>query len=117
MLEKCEKEIPSYNVPHDFQSGSIDMARAYADIGNTEKAREVVDALWKNSDQSVTFYNSLPANLFPTCISSSQFHMFYVMRHLIDIASAFDMDLAEQYDSQLAEHLDTYIRKGGTLPQ
>ena len=117
VLEKCEKEIPSYNVPHDFQSGSIDMARAYADIGNTEKAREVVAALWKNSDQSMTFYNSLPANLFPTCISSSQFHMFYVMRHLIDIASSFDMDLAEQYDSKLAEHLDTYIRRGGSLPQ
>ncbi len=117
VLEKCDKEIPSYNVPHDFQSGSIDMARCYAKLGNTKKAKEVLEALWKNSDQSMTFYNSLPPYLFPSCTSSSQFHMFYVMRHLIDIASSCDMNLAEQYDQKLGEHIDTYLSKGGPLPQ
>ena len=117
VLEKCDKEIPAYNVPHDYQSGSIDMARCYAKLGNTEKAKEVLEALWKNSDQSMTFYNSLPDYLFPSCTSNSQFHMFYVMRHLIDIASSCDMRLAEQYDQKLGEHIDTYISKGGPLPQ
>ena len=117
VLEKCDKEIPSYNVPHDFQSGSIDMARAYAQIGNAEKAMEIVKALWTTSDQSMTFYNTLDASLFHSCISNCQLQMFYIMRHLIDIASQCDMTVAEQYDSQLAQHLDTYIRRGGPLPQ
>lgn len=117
VLEKCEKEIPAYSVPHDYGSGSIEMARAYALIGNTEKALEVSAALWKNSDQSMTFYNSLSNRLFPSCVRNCQVQMFYVMRHLIDIASMCDIDVAKQYDSKLAEHLDKYIRRGGPLPQ
>ena len=117
VLEKCEKEIPAFNVPHDFQSGSIDMARAYAQIGNTEKAKEVLTALWKNSDQSMTFYNSLDSQLFHSCVRNSQFHMFYVMRYLINIASQFDMELAEKYDRGLANHLNVYIKRGGPLPE
>ncbi|MDE6688947.1 MAG: hypothetical protein K2J86_03555, partial [Prevotella sp.] len=117
VLEKCEKEIPAYSVPHDYGSGSIDLARAYALIGNTEKALEVTAALWKSSDQSMTFYNSLSNRLFPGCVRNCQVQMFYIMRHLIDIASMCDIDVAKQYDSKLAEHLDKYIRRGGPLPQ
>ena len=117
VLERCEKEIPAFNVPHDFQSGSIDMARAYAEIGNVEKAKELMAALWKNADQSMTFYNSLSKQLFPSCTRNCQFQMFYVMRHLINIASMCDMDLAQQYDQRLAQHLDTYIKRGGPLPE
>ena len=117
VLEKCDKEIPAYNVPHDFQSSSIDMALAYVEVGNTKKAREIMDALWKNSDQSMTFYNSLDRSQFRACIRNCQFHLYYVMSNLYYIAAQFDMDLAEQYAQQQRRQELIYLKKGGPRPE
>ena len=51
VLDKCEKELPSYNIPHDYQSGSLDIAKGYAFIGDTKKAQQLIDGLWKKSCQ------------------------------------------------------------------
>ena len=118
VLEKCEKEIPAYNVPHDFQSGSLDMVRAYVQLGDYVKAKEVIAALWKNSDQSMTFYNSLSNQLFPGDARSCQIHLYYIMPYLVNYASMCDdIDLASEYDSRLAQHLNTYVKRGGPLPE
>ena len=39
VLQKVEKDIPTYNVPVSYMSGSGDMARAYALLG--QKAKQV----------------------------------------------------------------------------
>ena len=117
VLDRTEKEIPSYNVPHDFQSSSIEMARTYAELGNAKKAKEVTEELWKKSDQYMTYYNSLPDASFRSQARNCQFHMFYVMRSLIDIAEMFDRGLADNYEQQLNSHINTYIGRGGSMPE
>ena len=42
VLDKCEKALPSYNIPHDFQSGSLDLARAYALTAQPKKAQQLI---------------------------------------------------------------------------
>ena len=117
VLERCEQELPAANVPHDYQGSSIEMAQAYAILGNDEKAREVLQALWDNSDQYITFYNSLEGSQFKNTESSFHLHMFYIMQRLISIADIFDSDLADQYQAHLEEQARVFVAKGGRLPQ
>ena len=117
VLDRAEKELPQCNVPHDFQSYSIEMAQTYAAIGNEAKAREICDLLWAKSDQYMTYYNSLEKGQFKSAESNCHIHLFYVMRRLINIADMFDTSLADKYEQRMTEQLDKYLSKGGQMPQ
>ena len=58
-LEKCEAEIPEYNIPHDPFSGSIEMATAYMQLGKIDKAEHIMNALKKRSEEYANWYLSL----------------------------------------------------------
>ncbi len=58
-LEKCESEIPEYNVPHEAFSGSMEMATAYMQLGKIDKAEHIIKALTKRSEEYVDWYLSL----------------------------------------------------------
>jgi hypothetical protein len=47
VLERSEKEIPTYNLPHSYISGSLDMVDAYQLCGKTEKATNIYQQLEK----------------------------------------------------------------------
>ena len=47
VLERSEKEIPTYNLPHSYVSGSLDMVDAYQLCGKTEKATKIYQQLEK----------------------------------------------------------------------
>ena len=116
VLDRAEQELPACNVPHDFQSSSIEMAQVYAALGNTEKATEILNEMWKNSEQSMMFYTSLDHSKFKGTESNCQLHLFYIMRHLINIADSFDEELANKYEASLNVLAERYISKGGQLP-
>jgi hypothetical protein len=65
-LEKCETEIPEYNVPHDPYSGSLDMATSYLRLGKIDKADHIIEALEKRSAEYIDWYMSLNDNRFFT---------------------------------------------------
>ena len=65
-LEKCETEIPEYNVPHDPFSGSLDMATSYLRLGKIDKADHIIEALEKRSAEYIDWYMSLNDNRFVT---------------------------------------------------
>ncbi len=117
VLERAESEIPAENVPHDYQGSSIEMAQTYALLGNDEKAMEVMQALWDNSDQYMTYYNSLQGPSFKSCESSCHLHMFYIMQRLINIADIVDTELADKYQNRLEELAQVFVSKGGRMPQ
>jgi len=47
VLERCEKEIPPYNLSHSYVSGSLDMVDAYQLCGKAEKATKIYQQLEK----------------------------------------------------------------------
>ena len=63
-LEKCEKEIPTYNVPSDPFSGSLEIATAYLRLGKTDKAGKIISDLEKRSSEYIDYYLSLSDNNF-----------------------------------------------------
>jgi hypothetical protein len=64
VVEKCEKEIPSYNIPHNVNSGSLDLAGAYIAAKKFDKANIIMEQLIKRSCEYINWYISLPENRF-----------------------------------------------------
>ena len=114
ILALSEKEIPTYNVPADFASGSLDMARAYVSIGQKDKAKTTVEELWKKSSQYMQWYCSLDAQRFAGSQRDCQMHL-YILQMLSQIAGDIDEKYGEQYTKQLETIFHTYEGKGGNL--
>ena len=114
VLAKAEKEIPAYNVPHDYQSGSLDLARAYAGTDQKKKAQELIDELWKKSSQYLQWYCSLDGTRF----SSSQREcmiQLYIMNQLLNLEDQVDAKKSEQMEKQLQALSELYYSKGGSF--
>ena len=83
-LEKCEEEIPYYNVPCDPFSGSIEMANAYLQLGKLDKAEIIINALHKRSTEYIQWYLSLSDRNFKT-VYSECYTELYTLSNLIDL--------------------------------
>ena len=115
VLEKCQKEIPDYNVPHNYRSGSIDLAHAYSLLGKKAEASKIVDELWKTSVQYLKYYTSLSSGRFASSQSDCLRH-FYVMQRLIQIEERIDKARVEKMEKELDAYTQFYYAKGGKFP-
>ena len=114
VLKKCEKEIPYYNVPVNFRSGSFDMAETYALLGKKENALNILNQLWNNAVQYTEFYLSLPQSRFAQS-QNDCLTQFYVMQRISQIAEIVDENLAKKMDQQLNSYGASYTSRGGQL--
>src|SRR5574344_505757 len=116
VLAYCDKMIPSYNVPVDYQSGSIDEAKAYAAIGQRAKAKTLFSALWNKSQQYLNWYISLDGSRFEQAQQDCLLH-FYIMQQIIEDSQYIDRAWALQKQKSLSMLLSAYQGKGGQLPK
>ena len=114
VLALSEKEIPTYNVPSDFQSGSIDMARTYSRIGKKAEAAKLIGELWQKSSQYMQWYCSLSPSRFAGAQQDCMMHL-YIMQQLVDIASQTDEELGEKLGEQLEQIYNIYHARGGSF--
>ena len=115
VLEKCQKEIPDYNVPHNYRSGSMDLANAYQLLGKKAEASKIVEELWKNSSQYLKYYTSLDGGRFAASQGDCLRH-FYVMQRLIQIEDNIDKTRADKMGRELDAYTQFYYAKGGKFP-
>lgn len=113
VLEKCEKMLPSYNIPHDYQSGSMDLARAYALTGQVKKSQELVDQLWRKSAEYLLWYCSLDGQRFDSSQQDCMLHI-YILNQVLDLQSALDEKKAQEKEKQFQAMNKIYEAKGGT---
>ncbi|WP_291530090.1 DUF2723 domain-containing protein [Bacteroides sp. UBA939] len=59
VLEYAEQAIPAYNIPHVYESGSFDIATAYAAVGETMKAVTLLNHLIAESEDYINWAFSL----------------------------------------------------------
>ena len=116
VLDKCEKELPAYNVPHDYYGGSLDLARAYNLTGQNQKAQQLVDQLWKKSQQYLQWYCSLDGYRFDSSQRDIQINII-VMNQLVDLQADIDEKKGEQKEQQLDALIRLYYAKGGKFEQ
>ena len=116
VLDKCEKSLPDYNIPHDFQSGSLDLARGYALTGQNKKAQQLIDNLWKKAGQYLKWYCSLDGSRFEMSQQDSIIHL-YIMQRILEIQELVDEKKAETMNQQLQSYMSLYESKGGSYGQ
>ena len=114
VLAVAEKEIPTYNVPADFASGSLDIVRAYNAIGQKNKAKDMLEQLWKKSAQYMQWYCSLDGLRFANSQRDCQMHL-YILQMLTQQAEAIKPELGQQYERQLEQVFRTFQSKGGNI--
>ena len=115
-LAYAEKVIPSYNVPMNYLSGGLDIAKAYAHLGNKAKATETLKAIFDNSHQYMKWYNSLTGRRFTQAQQDCIMHIF-IMNMCVDTADTFDKTLANKFNQLFTADITTYHNKGGVMPQ
>ena len=114
VLELTEKEIPSYNVPHDYASGSIDILRSYIALGMNDKAKDLTQQLWTKSTQYMRYYSSLSPARLKSSDRECLYH-FYVLEQLCNMIMRIDEALGEKYYKELNEVARFYQSRGGQL--
>jgi len=115
VLAKIEKELPNYNVPVNYRSGSLDMAQAYASLGMKKQALDISNELWKTATQYLNFYFSLSPSRF-NMSSSDCLTQFYVMQRVIATVEQTDTKYAGKLMQQLEQLYKRYEQRGGGLP-
>ena len=116
VLDRCEKELPDYNIPHDYQSGSVDLARCYAKTGQEKKAQVLLDELWLKSCQYLVWYMSLDGSRF----ASSQHDcliQFYILEQLLNIQDLVSEEESAKKEEQLNSLMGIYQSKGGGVEE
>ena len=114
VLDRAELELPGENVPHDFQCSSIEMAQDYADVGNKEKALELIEKLWTKSAQYCQYYLTFSGANFRNSEQKVRLHL-YLMQSMVNVLESIDEELSEQYVSELYNYMDIFQKKGGKL--
>ncbi len=114
VLRYTAKMIPSYNVRYSYSSGALDLARAWATLGNKQEAMSIIDSMWKNSKQYMIWYCSLSGMRFDSSKNDCLMH-FYIMQQLVSVAQVLDEKKADKMFMELNTIAKVYEDRGGNL--
>ena len=112
ILDLAEKEIPEYNVPHDYQCGSFDLIRTYLMLGDKQHAEKLISQLWTKSVQYVRYYDSLsPARL--KAAERDLMIQFYLLETLNDLAKNCNEELSQRCLAEFEKLAQSSHLQGG----
>ena len=114
VLRYTAKQIPSYNVAHNFSSGSLDMARAWAILGNNKEALSIMNDLWKQASQYMMWYCSLEGFRFESAQNDCAIQL-YIMQQLVALGDTFDKKWSDKRLQELTNMMTLFEQKGGNL--
>ena len=109
-LNYAEKMIPAYNVPYDWQNGAVQMAEAYYQLGQTEKADKIMDALANKAIEYMTWYLSLDDSQFFVSTREFEYHIALLNEEL-KLMEKYKSKLSENYSGKLDELYGMYVSR------
>ena len=114
VLEFTAKKLPAYNIPHNYSSGSLDMARAWAALGDTKQAMDIIKPMWKNSTEYMFYYSSLEGYRFKSSENDAIMH-FYILQQLMGLSQSVDKKWTDEHMIELSALVKMFEDKGGNL--
>ncbi len=114
VLQKAEKVIPDYNVPMNYMSGGVDIAKAYALLGQRQKALGVLNATWKDASQYAAYYLSLDGSQFDMSQRDCMIQIS-ILSQIAEVTEIVDKNLAAKWRNQIDQLYRMYIGKGGQV--
>ena len=116
ILKKADVEIPSYNVPVDYMSGGLDMARGWLLTGQKAKGEEYLSKVWTNATQYLNYYLSLSNDRFMAA-QSDCIRQIMIMQSTAEVAGMVSPKLEAKYAKQLNALYTLYHGRGGRMPE
>ena len=114
VLRYTAEQIPSYNVAHNYTSGSMDMARSWASLGNKKEALAIMDDLWKSASQYMRWYCNLDGFRFEAAQNDCAIQL-YIMQQLIGLGDTIDKKWTDKRVEELHKLAGFFESKGGNL--
>ena len=114
VLAYATKMVPSYNVPHNYSSGSIDLARAWATIGKNKEALDIMNQMWTTASQYLRWYCTLDGYRFESAQNDCAIQL-YIMQQLLALGDTFDQKWSDSHMQQLNQLATLYEQRGGSL--
>ena len=114
VLRYTAEQIPSYNVAHNYTSGSMDMARSWASLGNKKEALAIMDDLWKSASQYMRWYCNLDGFRFEAAQNDCAVQL-YIMQQLIGLGDTIDKKWTDKRVEELHKLAGFFESKGGNL--
>lgn len=103
VLDKCEEELPSSILPHNYQSYSQAIAQTYISLGQKEKGVAILKEMADNDIEYLTWYISLDDNRFNASFSEVQNYLQTLVQSMRYMEKAADSDTFAHYSAQLDE--------------
>jgi hypothetical protein len=114
VLRYTEKMIPSFNVAHNYSSGSLDMARTWASLGNKKEALNIINKMWKNSVQYMKWFCSLEQYRFDAAKHDCLVN-FYILEQLASLTEIVDQTTYDKQMKELSLLGNIFEQRGGKL--
>ena len=109
-LDYAEKMIPAYTVPYDGQTGAVQMAEAYYQLGETEKSDKIMDALANKAIEYLTWYLSLDNSQFFVSSREFEYHIALLNEEL-KLMEKYKSKLSDNYSGKLDELYGMYVSR------
>ncbi len=102
LMEKAEQEIPSTTVPHNWQSGSLQLADVWSAVGEARKAEVICEQVLRNSEEYLTYYLQQTGRYAQSSIRNCVFRL-QEMRDAMDILFDVNEKEAEKWAQRYGE--------------
>jgi hypothetical protein len=113
LLDYGMKSIPTNCVPHDYQSGSMDIAKAYFAVGQKQKAEKVLTDLSNKSYEYARWYLSLDDSRLATSNQDCVYNL-YILDETNKLLKANNSLLFAQFSKRFEALYASYsMRTGG----
>ena len=114
VLNKAEKELPSYNVPDNYQSGSVELAKAYAALNKKAEAEKILVSVGDNSKEYLSWYLSLSNNRLIQSSSECSYHL-YILSEVSRVLDQIKSAKTSSYMTALNTYAEQCINRGVSL--
>ena len=110
-LDYAEKMIPSYNVPYDWANGAFQMAEAYSQLGQNEKANKIIDELANKSLEYMIWYLSLTDYQLSIASENFMYNAGLLDAEVRLMEKYKSEELAKHYSEQLDQLYNEYVAR------
>ncbi len=103
LMEKAEKAVPSTTVHHNWQSGSMDIAKIWLSLGKKDKAEAVAKEVGVNSCEYLEYYMKLTGRAAKSSVSDCRYYL-YQLQDVAELLKVAHSDQAATYEAALQRY-------------
>lgn len=109
-LAYCEKVIPANTIPHDYASGSLDLAEAYMLLGQRAKGEAIYRQLGDKAIEYARWYTGFDNSRFNT---QDCYYQLYLLNLITQDLQKAHSPLANKYSKAMDTYYKLFYAKGG----